>query len=230
MHKTNHPDTVHLQESIWDVKPLEVTKGRHVGLLWMSPDCKHFSKAKGGKPKDKNIRALPWAIVMWAKQVHPDVIMAENVEEIQTWGPLDKEGYPIPEKKGQTFNLFIENLKKLGYKGEWRELVAADYGAPTTRKRWYMIARCDEKHIIFPKPTHSRNGEHGLRKWVPVSTCLDFTDTKDKVIPKKEWKENIVTKCHKAGVPVFMKVSLKEIMENDFIQEWPESLRKSEKE
>lgn len=186
MHKTNHPDTIHYQESIWDVKPLEATKGRHVGFLWMSPDCKHFSKAKGGKPKDKNIRALPWAITMWAKQVKPDVIMAENVEEIQTWGPLDKEGYPIPEKKGQTFNLFIETLKKYGYEVEWKELVAADFGAPTTRKRWYMIARCDGKPISWPAPTHSKTGKDGLTKWVPVSTCLDFSDLGKSIFGRKK--------------------------------------------
>jgi DNA (cytosine-5)-methyltransferase 1 len=186
MHKTNHPDTIHLQESIWDVKPLEATKGRHVGLLWMSPDCKHFSKAKGGKPKDKNIRALPWAIVMWAKEVRPDVIIAENVEEIQTWGPLDKDGYPIPEKKGQTFNLFIENLRRLGYEVQWRELIAADYGAPTTRKRWYMIARCDGKPIVWPEPTHSKTGKNGLEKWVPVSTCLDFNDLGQSIFGRKK--------------------------------------------
>jgi DNA (cytosine-5)-methyltransferase 1 len=186
MHKTNHPDTVHFQESIWDVKPLEATKGRHVGFLWMSPDCKHFSKAKGGKPKDKNIRALPWAIVMWAKDVRPDVIMAENVEEIQTWGPLDEEGYPIPEKKGETFNIFIAQLRELGYIVEWKELVAADYGAPTIRKRWYMIARCDGKPIVWPEPTHSKTGNDGLQKWVSVSTCLDFSDLGKSIFGRKK--------------------------------------------
>jgi DNA (cytosine-5)-methyltransferase 1 len=186
MHKTNHPDTVHFQESIWDVKPLEATKGRHVGFLWMSPDCKHFSKAKGGKPKDKNIRALPWVIVMWAKDVRPDVIMAENVEEIQTWGPLDEEGYPIPEKKGETFNIFIAQLRELGYIVEWKELVAADYGAPTIRKRWYMIARCDGKPIVWPEPTHSKTGNDGLQKWVSVSTCLDFSDLGKSIFGRKK--------------------------------------------
>lgn len=186
MHKTNHPDTIHLQESIWDAKPLEVTKGRHVGLLWASPDCKHFSKAKGGKPKDKNIRALPFSIVMWARHVRPDVIIAENVEEIQTWGPLNKKGYPIQKKKGQTFNKFIRRLGKLGYRVEWRELIAADYGAPTTRKRWYMIARCDGKPIVWPKPTHSKTGENGLPKWIPVSTVLDFSDLGKSIFGRKK--------------------------------------------
>lgn len=186
MHKTNHPDTLHLQESIWDVKPLQVTKGRHVGLLWMSPDCKHFSKAKGGKPKDKNIRALPFSIIMWARHVRPDVIMAENVEEIQGWGPLNKKGIPIDKRKGETFNKFIRKLRKLGYAVEWKELVAADYGAPTTRKRWYMIARCDRKPIEWPKQTHSKIGKDGLKKWVPISTCLDFSDLGKSIFGRKK--------------------------------------------
>jgi DNA (cytosine-5)-methyltransferase 1 len=186
MHKTNHPDTIHLQESIWDVKPLEVTKGRHVGLLWMSPDCKHFSKAKGGKPKDNKIRSLPWSIIMWARHVRPDVIMAENVEEIQTWGPLNKKGFPIQKKKGQTFKAFVRRLRKLGYKVEWRELVAADYGAPTTRKRWYMIARCDGRPIEWPNPTHSKTDKDGLVKWIPVSTCLDFSDLGQSIFGRKK--------------------------------------------
>lgn len=186
MHKTNHPETVHLQENIWDVNPLEVTKGRPVGLLWASPDCKHFSKAKGSKPKDKNIRMLPYSIIKWARLVRPEIIIAENVEEIQTWGPLNKKGRPIDRRKGETFKQFIRKLMKLGYKVEWRELVAADYGAPTTRKRWYMIARCDGKPIIWPKPTHSKNGDNGLEKWVPVSTCLDFSDLGKSIFGRKK--------------------------------------------
>lgn len=186
MHKTNHPFTVHLQENIWDVDPLEVTGGRSVGLLWASPDCKHFSKAKGGKPKDKNIRMLPFSIIKWARLVRPDVIIAENVEEIQTWGPLNKKGQPIDKRKGETFEKFIRKLRKLHYRVEWRELVAADYGVPTTRKRWYMIARCDGNPIVWPEPTHSKTGQDGLKKWVPVSTCLDFTDLGKSIFGRKK--------------------------------------------
>jgi len=186
MHKTNHPHSQHLLEDIWDVSPLEVTKGRQVGLLWASPDCKHFSKAKGGKPKDKNIRSLPFAIVKWARHVRPDVIIAENVEEIQTWGPLNKKGIPIAKRKGETFNQFIRKLRKLGYSVQWRELIAADYGTPTTRKRWYMIARCDGKPIVWPVPTHSKTGENGLEKWVPVSTVLDFSDLGKSIFGRKK--------------------------------------------
>jgi len=191
MHKTNHPATVHYQEDIFSVNPRKVTAGRKVALLWASPDCKHFSKAKGGKPKDKKIRALPWAIIMWAKQVKPDVIMAENVEEIQTWGPLNDDGIPILERKGETFRKFVKELKKLGYIVEWRELVAADYGAPTTRKRWYMIARCDGREIIWPEQTHAKKDsiqvQSGLMEpWVPVSTVLDFSDLGKSIFGRKK--------------------------------------------
>ncbi len=147
MHKTNHPHTVHYQASVWDVDPLEVTGGSPVGLLWASPDCKHFSKAKGGKPVDKRIRGLAWIVLRWAGTVRPRVIILENVEEFQTWGPV-RHGHPIKAKTGQTFRRFIEQLEGLDYAVEWRELVAADYGAPTTRKRFFLIARCDGR------PTH----------------------------------------------------------------------------
>ena len=154
MHKTNHPHTVHYQASVWDVDPLEVTGGSPVGLLWASPDCKHFSKAKGGKPVDKRIRGLAWIVLRWAGTVRPRVIILENVEEFQTWGPV-RRGHPIKSKTGQTFRRFIDQLEGLDYTVEWRELVAADYGAPTTRKRFFLIARCDGSPIVWPEPTHA---------------------------------------------------------------------------
>nr|WP_325304698.1 DNA cytosine methyltransferase [uncultured Dysosmobacter sp.] len=154
MHKTNHPHTVHYQASVWDVDPLEVTGGSPVGLLWASPDCKHFSKAKGGKPVDKRIRGLAWIVLRWAGTVRPRVIILENVEEFQTWGPV-RRGHPIKSKTGQTFRRFIDQLEGLDYTVEWRELVAADYGAPTTRKRFFLIARCDGRPIVWPEPTHA---------------------------------------------------------------------------
>ena len=154
MHKTNHPYTAHYQASVWDIDPREVCQGRPVGLAWFSPDCKHFSKAKGGKPVDKNIRGLAWIVLRWAGTVAPRVIMLENVEELQTWAPV-RRGRPIKSKAGQTFRRFIEQLKALGYVVEWRELVAADYGAPTTRKRFFLIARRDGHPIVWPDPTHA---------------------------------------------------------------------------
>lgn len=154
MHMVNHPETLHLDSNIWDVSPAEVCKGRRVGLFWASPDCKHFSKAKGGKPLDRNIRDLAWVVVRWAEEVKPDVIILENVEEFVTWGPLYEDGKPIVELRGQTFEDWTRRLKRAGYKVQWRELRACDYGAPTIRKRFFMIARRDGKPIIWPARTH----------------------------------------------------------------------------
>ncbi len=154
MHKTNHPYTAHYQASVWDIDPREVCQGRPVGLAWFSPDCKHFSKAKGGKPVEKNIRGLAWIVLRWAGTVAPRVIMLENVEEFQTWGPV-RRGHPIKSRAGQTFRRFIDQLEGLGYAVEWRELVAADYGAPTTRKRFFLIARRDGRPIVWPEPSHA---------------------------------------------------------------------------
>lgn len=153
MHRANHPDTKHYCESVWEVDPVEACAGRKVGLAWFSPDCKHFSKAKGSKPVEKSIRGLAWVAVRWAKLVRPRVIMLENVEEFKTWGPL-KDNKPCPERKGRTFNHFVHALRRYRYKVEWRELRACDYGAPTTRKRFFLIARCDHLPIRWPAPTH----------------------------------------------------------------------------
>lgn len=154
MHEANHPNTKHYCESVWDVHPLEVTGGRPVALCWLSPDCTHHSKARGGKPREKGIRALAWVAVRWAATVRPRVIMLENVEEFQDWGPLDKNGKPIKAQKGRTFRSFVNALRRQGYEVEWRILRACDYGVPTTRKRLFMIARCDGKPIVWPEPTH----------------------------------------------------------------------------
>lgn len=180
MHKTNHPSTKHYCENVWDIDPIEVCKGRPVAIAWFSPDCKHFSKAKGGKPKDKNIRGLAWVACRWAGLVRPRVIMLENVEEFKTWGPLNRGHHPIKAKQGKNFEKFVQQLTDLGYKVEFRELIAADYGAPTMRKRFFMIARCDGKPIIWPKPTHgpadSEAVKAGLLKpYVGAYTQIDFS-------------------------------------------------------
>lgn len=180
MHKMNHPSTKHYCESVWDVDPVEACKGHPVGLAWFSPDCKHFSKAKGGKPKDKNIRGLAWVALRWAGKVRPRVIMLENVEEFKTWGPLNRSHRPIKNKQGVTFRKFISQLEEMGYAVEYRELVAADYGAPTMRKRFFLIARCDERPIVWPKPTHgpadSVMVKAGLlRPYLGAYTQLDFS-------------------------------------------------------
>lgn len=174
MHKTNHPYTEHLQASVWDVDPKTVCRGRPVGLAWFSPDCKHFSKAKGAALVDRKIRGLAWITLRWAAEVRPRVIILENVEEFQTWGPVRK-GKPVKKLAGTTFRRFISQLEALGYTVEFRELVAADFGAPTSRKRFYMIARCDGKPIVWPKPTHSKTGADGLPKWRCASEIIDWS-------------------------------------------------------
>lgn len=180
MHKANHPNTKHYCEDVWQVDPVAACKGHPVGLAWFSPDCKHFSKAKGGKPKDKFIRGLAWVACRWAGLVRPRVIMLENVEEFKTWGPLNRGHHPIKAKQGKTFEKFVQQLTDLGYEVQFKELIAADYGAPTMRKRFFMIARCDGKPIIWPEPTHgpadSEDVKAGLLKpYVGAYTQLDFS-------------------------------------------------------
>lgn len=186
MHKTNHPDTLHLTEDIFKVDLKKYVNGQHVALMWASPDCTSHSKAKGGKPREKGLRILPWAVYKHAKAILPDVIIMENVEEIQQWGPLDKDGHPIPERKGEDYKKFIAAMKSLGYEFASRELVAADYGAPTTRKRWYAIFRRDGKEIVFPKPTHSKNGTNGLEPWEPIWKYLDLWDFGKSIFGRKK--------------------------------------------
>lgn len=179
MHKANHPDTEHYCESVWEVNPTEAVKGRKVGLAWFSPDCKHFSKAKGGKPVEKKIRGLAWIAVKWAIAVKPRVIMLENVEEFKTWGPL-KDGYPDEDKKGLTFKSFVKSLEALGYEVQFRELRACDYGAPTIRKRFFLIARCDGHPIVWPKQTHGDPKSEDVRKgklkpWRTAAEVIDWS-------------------------------------------------------
>lgn len=180
MHKTNHPNTRHYCEDVWQVDPVKACKGYPVGLAWFSPDCKHFSKAKGGKPKDKFIRGLAWVACRWAGLVRPRVIMLENVEEFKTWGPLNREKHPIKLKQGKTFEKFVQQLTDLGYEVQFRELVAADYGAPTMRKRFFLIARCDGKPITWPEPTHGPADSEQVKKgnlkpYVGAYTQIDFS-------------------------------------------------------
>lgn len=213
MHTVNHPTTEHYCESVWDVDPVKAAAGLPVGLAWFSPDCKHFSKAKGGSPVNKDIRGLAWVTVRWAMKVRPRVMMLENVEEFQTWGPLirDLNGglRPCPERRGNTFRAFVAILttglsprdpgfleacrflgveydiqaklkmfKGLGYKVEWKELRACDYGTPTIRKRLFMVMRCDGQSICWPKPTHAApdSAEVKAGKLKPWLTAADIID------------------------------------------------------
>lgn len=179
MHKTNHPYTEHYQASVWDIDPREVCRGRPVAGAWFSPDCKHFSKAKGAALVNREIRGLAWITLRWAALVRPRVIMLENVEEFQTWGPVRK-GKPVKKLAGTTFRKFISQLRDLGYAVEYRELVAADLGAPTTRKRFVLIARCDGRPIVWPERTHApRDSEEvrsgRLKPWRSAAEIIDWS-------------------------------------------------------
>lgn len=191
LHAANHPETLHLSNDIWEVDPVEVAAGRPVGLLWASPDCKHFSKAKGGKPRDRNIRDLAWVVVRWAEEVRPDVILMENVEEFRGWGPIGNEGQPIKELEGQTFELWVKRLRKAGYKVQWRELRACDYGAPTIRKRFFMIARRDGRPIVWPKPTHGEPDSWHVKRghqlpWRTAADCINWSHPCPSIFDTKE--------------------------------------------
>ncbi|EJI6538644.1 TPA: DNA cytosine methyltransferase [Salmonella enterica] len=223
MHTTNHPDTLHYCESVFTVKPKIVTAGRPVALAWYSPDCRHFSKAKGAKPVEKSIRGLAWIELRWGLEVRPRVMMLENVGEFRTWGPLlAGEMCPDPERTGETFEAFIgmlttgiqaahpalaeccefleidihsEQAKRLvnglGYTVEYRELRACDYGAPTIRKRFFMVARCDGQPVTWPEPTHAdpkseavKSGR--LKPWRTAAECIDWSIPAPSIFARKK--------------------------------------------
>ncbi|MFK7601869.1 DNA cytosine methyltransferase [Deinococcus sp. SM5_A1] len=179
MHRINHPHTQHFCESVWEVDPRQVTAGRKVALAWFSPDCKHFSKAKGGKPVSKEIRGLAWVALRWAATVQPRVIVVENVEEFKTWGPLGDDGRPCPQQSGRTFRSWVNALTRQGYQVQWRELRAYEYGAPTSRKRLFILARRDGQPITWPevshgKPTDARVLSGELSPWLTAAQCIDW--------------------------------------------------------
>ena len=222
MHKANHPATKHYCEDVWEVDPVDACGGKPVALAWFSPDCKHFSRAKGGKPLDKNIRGLAWVAIKWAYTVRPKVLMLENVPEIQTWGPLGKDGKPIKERAGETFMGFILALtggipawhpayqemcdalsieptsemaqklqKGLGYKVQHRTLKSCDYGAPTTRTRFYLIARCDGRPIVWAEPTHAPKDSEAVKQGLKLpyhtaAECIDWSIPAQSIFERKK--------------------------------------------
>lgn len=177
LHQANHPRTRHCCEDVFKIDPVAITEGKPIGLAWFSPDCKHFSKAKGGKPRSKKIRGLAWVAVKWADLKRPSVIILENVEEFEDWGPLLADGRPCPRRKGRTFKSFVKRLQNLGYQVDWRELRACDYGAPTIRKRLFLIARCDGRPIVWPAPSHADPSDNaaGLKPWRTAAECIDWS-------------------------------------------------------
>lgn len=223
MHKTNHPETLHYCESVFDVEPVAATGGNPVELAWFSPDCRHFSKAKGAKPVEKSIRGLAWIVIRWALDVGPRVMMLENVEEFKTWGPLlEEEMRPDPERVGETFNAFVGMLTTgisvdhpalaecceflglspksqqvqhlvagLGYEVDYRELRACDYGAPTIRKRFFMVMRRDGKPIVWPEPTHGDPKSPAVQAgklvpWRTAAECIDWSIPCQSIFDRKK--------------------------------------------
>lgn len=172
MHQANHPETRHFCQNVWEVAPRDVCGSRPVGILWASPDCTHFSRAKGGKPREQGIRGLAWVVIRWAHDVRPRIIVLENVPEFETWGPLSPDGMPDPKRAGSTFRMWLGRLTALGYQVEFRTLVAADYGTPTTRKRLFLVARCDGQPIVWPVQTH---GEGREQPWRPAADVIDWS-------------------------------------------------------
>lgn len=203
MHEANHPQTTHYCESVWDVDPRIVCAGRPVGLLHASPDCRHFSQAKGGQPRDRAIRSLSWVVHRWAGAVRPKVITLENVEQILTWSPLvakrcpdtgrviktcggvaePGERVPVDQqflvpckrRKGRNWQHFVDGLRRMGYAVQWRKIIAADFGAPTTRERLFLVARCDGQPIVWPEPTHHRKPARGQRRWPAAASVMDWS-------------------------------------------------------
>lgn len=184
VHTANHPGSDHSVADVWDIDPEQAAGGQPVGLAWFSPDCRHHSRAKGGRPVSKSVRGLAWVAARWAAKVKPRVICLENVEEFQDWGPLMKDSagriVPDPTRKGQTFRAFVRTLKRHGYQVDWRLLRACDYGAPTIRRRLFLIARCDGLPIVWPKPTHGDPTSPAVRRgkllpWRTAAECIDWS-------------------------------------------------------
>lgn len=176
MHRANHPKTRHLCENVWDVNPRALARGAPLGLGWFSPDCTFHSKARGGKPfRDRNrarrVRGLAWLVHRWVDARRPRVIMLENVEEFADWGPLLASGRPDPKRRGQTFRKWHRQLENAGYQVDMRMLRACDYGAPTTRRRLFVIARCDGEEIVFPEAMHGP----GLEPYRTAAECIDWS-------------------------------------------------------
>lgn len=185
MHRANHPQTKHYCESIHDVDPIDATGGRPVGLCHFSPDCKHFSKAKGAKPRSKKIRGLAWVVIEWINKTSPRVLILENVEEFKTWGPLGRDGCPKEHRRGWYFHCFVGALRRRGYAVEWKELRACDYGAPTIRKRLFLIARRDGQPIVWPEATHFQKPRGRQNRWRSAAECIDWSLPSPSIFDRK---------------------------------------------
>ncbi|MCQ9423428.1 DNA cytosine methyltransferase [Pseudomonas sp. LJDD11] len=225
VHRANHPGTDHYVADVFEVDPILATKGQPVGVLWASPDCRHHSKAKGGAPRDRKVRGLAWIVVRWAYATKPRMMFLENVEEFCKWGPVDDDGQPIKAEEGRTFRAFISALstglladhpdmpeilasiggfvpvaalvRGLGYKVEWRERIAANAGAPTIRKRLYLVARNDGKPIVWPAPTRHKSPAAGQKPWRTAAECIDWSNVGKTIFRDKPMAANTLRRVAK---------------------------------
>ncbi len=214
MHTVNHPGAVHFTTDVFDGDPDTECGGKAVGWFHMSPDCTHHSQAAGGQPRKREIRNLSWIGLKWAGKKMPRVISLENVKQILQWGPLIAKRckvtgrvvklggnvaepgevvpvhqqflVPDPKRRGQTWAVFVAELKRLGYAVEWRVIKACDFGAPTSRERLFMIARRDGQPIVWPAPTHAKNPVKGQQKWKTAADCIDFSDLGKSIFGRKK--------------------------------------------
>ena len=225
VHRANHPQTTHYVADVFEVDPVHATGGQPVGILWASPDCRHHSKAKGGAPRDRKVRGLAWVVVRWAHATRPRLLFLENVEEFCDWGPIDEEGQPIKAEKGRTFQSFIAALstglaadhpdmpeildsigyfvpvtdlvRGLGYNVEWRERIAANAGAPTIRKRLYLVARSDGKEIVWPEPKHHKKPSAKQQPWRSAAECIDWSNLGRSIFRDKPMAVNTMRRVAK---------------------------------
>lgn len=204
MHRANHPLTHHMTEDIFEADLKSLVGNNHVELMWASPDCTSHSRAKGGKPRESGLRMLPWAVHKHASELEPDIIIMENVAEIQKWGPLDEHGRPVKSEEGSEYLRFVDAMRELGYEFECRELVAADFGAPTTRKRWYAVLRSDGIPIRWPDQTHADGASLFYEPWRPASDCIDFTDVGTSIFDRPKPLAEATMKRIARGVKKFV--------------------------
>lgn len=198
LHRENHPTTLHFQEDVWKVVPKRAARGRKVNIIWMSADCRHHSKAKGGKPREHGIRSLADVIFRWIDDCSPNFIFGENVEEFADYGPLDDEGHPIKALKGTLFRAWVAGIRARGYAFEYRILSACDYGAPTSRRRLYFVARRDGKPIVWPEPTH---GPGRLKPWRTAAECIDWSIPALSIFADREEAKAWAKRTGADGVP-----------------------------
>jgi DNA (cytosine-5)-methyltransferase 1 len=225
VHRANHPETAHYVADVFEVDPVLATGGQPVGILWASPDCRHHSKAKGGAPRDRKVRGLAWVVVRWAYATRPRLLFLENVEEFCDWGPIDEEGQPIKAEKGRTFRSFIAALstglpadhpdmqeiiesigdfvpvadlvRGLGYNVEWRERIAANAGAPTIRKRLYLVARSDGQPIVWPEAVRHKKPIGKQLPWRSAAECIDWSNLGRTIFREKEMAKNTMRRVAK---------------------------------